>query len=128
MRLDWYGLAPASEAVPAVRSALSSALRLQPDSVAGLCDLAITQAGLDWDWNAAANTFNRAIAAYAHPVSRIHQGVFWETPLARQVGGDVLLEDLFPETRFNSWTVAETHVLDQRIIPNGRRDDYEHNA
>lgn len=45
-----------------------------------------------------------------------------------QVGGESLLEDLYPETRFNSWTVAESHVLDRRIIPNGRRDDYEHNA
>lgn len=45
-----------------------------------------------------------------------------------QIGGENLLEDLFPETRFNSWTVAETHVLDTKIVPNGRRDDYEHNA
>lgn len=45
-----------------------------------------------------------------------------------QVGGNNLLEGLFPETRFNSWTVAETHVLDARIIPNGRRDHFEQNA
>lgn len=45
-----------------------------------------------------------------------------------QVGGEHLLEDLYPETRFNSWTVGETHVIDKRIIPNGRRDDFEHNA
>ena len=45
-----------------------------------------------------------------------------------QVGGYALLEDLFPETRFNSWTVGEVHVLDNRIIPNGRRDHFEQNA
>ncbi len=42
-----------------------------------------------------------------------------------QVGGHNLAEDLFPEPRFNSWTVGEVHVLDPRILPNGRRDNYE---
>jgi molecular chaperone HtpG len=45
-----------------------------------------------------------------------------------QVGDDALIHELFPETRFNGWTIAETHVIDRRIIPNGRRDNYEHNA
>ena len=45
-----------------------------------------------------------------------------------QVGGDALLEELFPEPRFNGWTIAETHVLDPKIVPNGRRDNYEHSA
>ena len=45
-----------------------------------------------------------------------------------QVGGHALLEGLFPETRFNSWAVGEVHVLDSRIIPNGRRDQFEQNA
>jgi len=45
-----------------------------------------------------------------------------------QVGGTNLIEDLYPESRFNSWTVAESHVLDRKIIPNGRRDNFEHNA
>ncbi len=84
MRLDWYGLEPATEAVPAVRSALSSALRLQPDSVAGLCDLAITQAGWDWDWTAAGDTFNRAIAAGAGLASvHFHYGLDFLTPRGR---------------------------------------------
>jgi serine/threonine-protein kinase len=84
MRLDWYGLEPASQAVPAVRSALTSALRLQPDSVAGLCDLAITQAGWDWDWAAAGNTFNRAIAAGAGLASvHFHYGLDFLTPRGR---------------------------------------------
>lgn len=42
-----------------------------------------------------------------------------------QVGGHSLAEDLFPEPRFNSWTVGEMHVLDKRVLPNGRRDHYE---
>jgi molecular chaperone HtpG len=45
-----------------------------------------------------------------------------------QVGGNDLLEDLYPESRFNSWTIAETHVLDKKLVPNGRRDNYEHSA
>jgi hypothetical protein len=45
-----------------------------------------------------------------------------------QVGDNALLEDLFPESRFNGWTIAESHVVDQKIVPNGRRDNYEHSA
>jgi molecular chaperone HtpG len=45
-----------------------------------------------------------------------------------QVGGNDILEELFPESRFNGWMVAETHVLSKKIIPNGRRDNYEHSA
>jgi len=45
-----------------------------------------------------------------------------------QVGTSGILEDLFIEARFNSWCVGEIHVMDQRIIPNGRRDHYEQNV
>lgn len=45
-----------------------------------------------------------------------------------QVGGHALLEDIFPEPRFNSWTVGEVHVFDRRIVPNGRRDHFEQNV
>lgn len=45
-----------------------------------------------------------------------------------QVGEHALLEDLFPETRFNSWAVGEIHVVDRKIIPNGRRDHFDQNA
>lgn len=45
-----------------------------------------------------------------------------------QVGGNDILEELFPESRFNGWTIAETHVLSKKIVPNGRRDNYEHSA
>ena len=45
-----------------------------------------------------------------------------------QVGGHSLLEDVFSEPRFNSWAVGEVHVIDRRIVPNGRRDQFEQNV
>jgi molecular chaperone HtpG len=42
-----------------------------------------------------------------------------------QIGADDILTELFPEPRFNSWAVAEIHILDRRVVPNGRRDNYE---
>jgi len=45
-----------------------------------------------------------------------------------QVGEYALLEELFPEPRFNAWSVGEVHVVDRRIVPNGRRDHFEQNA
>jgi len=45
-----------------------------------------------------------------------------------QIGEHGLLEDLFPETRFNAWAVGEIHVIDKKIVPNGRRDHFEQNA
>lgn len=38
-----------------------------------------------------------------------------------------LFRDCFSESRFSSWTMGEIHVLDMRIIPNGRRDGFEEN-
>lgn len=84
MRLDWYGLEPVSEAVPAVRAALAAALRLQPNSIPGLCNLAITQAGWDWDWVAAGNTFDRTLAADPGLAEvHFHYGLDFLTPLGR---------------------------------------------
>jgi len=45
-----------------------------------------------------------------------------------QVGDDRLLEELFAETRFNSWAVGEIHVIDPLVLPNGRRDHFEQNV
>lgn len=45
-----------------------------------------------------------------------------------QVGEHNLLEELFPEPRFNSWAVGEIHVVDRKITPNGRRDHFEQNS
>jgi hypothetical protein len=44
-----------------------------------------------------------------------------------QVGDDQVFYGHFPEPRFNSWTIAELHIVDRRIIPNGRRDGFEQN-
>lgn len=45
-----------------------------------------------------------------------------------QIGGSSLLQEIFPEARFCSWTVGEVHVVDARIVPNGRRDNFEQNG
>jgi len=45
-----------------------------------------------------------------------------------QVGDHASLEELFPEPRFNVWSVGEIHVIDRRIVPNGRRDHFEQSA
>lgn len=45
-----------------------------------------------------------------------------------QIGADDLLYELFSEPRFNGWAVGEIHVLDRRLVPNGRRDHFEQNV
>jgi hypothetical protein len=45
-----------------------------------------------------------------------------------QVGHDRLFSEIFPEDRFCSWAIGEVHVLDGRVVPNGRRDEFENNA
>lgn len=45
-----------------------------------------------------------------------------------QVGDHRIFAEVFPESRFASWTVGEIHVLDPRVVPNGRRDDFEQNV
>ena len=42
-----------------------------------------------------------------------------------QVGSDCVFEHLFHEARFNGWCIGEVHVVDKRILPNGRRDYFE---
>ena len=44
-----------------------------------------------------------------------------------QVGEASLFEEVFKEGRFNGWTIGEVHVLDRRIVPNARRDNFEVN-
>jgi len=39
-----------------------------------------------------------------------------------QIGGERLLAGIFPEDRFGSWSIGEVHVLETRVVPNGRRD------
>jgi hypothetical protein len=45
-----------------------------------------------------------------------------------QIGDSRLLESLFSEPRFNAWAVGECHVISPRLLPNGRRDDFEQNT
>ena len=42
-----------------------------------------------------------------------------------QIGNERLLTEVFPEERFCSWAVGEVHILDERVVPNGRRDAFE---
>ena len=42
-----------------------------------------------------------------------------------QVGDETIFDHLFPEDRFNRWCIGELHIVDPRIIPNGRRDYFE---
>ena len=42
-----------------------------------------------------------------------------------QIGGERLFAEMFPEDRFCSWSIGEIHVLDPRVLPNGRRDAFE---
>ena len=42
-----------------------------------------------------------------------------------QIGGEDVLDPLFREQRFNRWCVGELHVVDERLLPNGRRDYFE---
>lgn len=45
-----------------------------------------------------------------------------------QIGHDRLFAEIFPEDRFCSWSVGEVHILDTRVVPNGRRDNFKSNA
>ena len=42
-----------------------------------------------------------------------------------QIGDESVFDHLFREDRFNRWCVGEVHILDPRIMPNGRRDYFE---
>jgi len=41
------------------------------------------------------------------------------------LGNKDTLSSLFKETRFNHYLVGELHIVDNRLIPNSRRDDFE---
>lgn len=45
-----------------------------------------------------------------------------------QVGDESLLAELYPEPRFANWAIGDVHVCSKKIIPNGRRDDFEHSV
>lgn len=43
------------------------------------------------------------------------------------IGDRLLLNSVFKEERFNGWVCGEVIVLDDKIVPNARRDDFEKN-
>jgi len=45
-----------------------------------------------------------------------------------QVGDHALLESMFSESRFNAWAIGEVHIIDKRVLPNGRRDHFEQSS
>ena len=45
-----------------------------------------------------------------------------------QIGGESVFDHLFSEHRFNRWCVGEIHIVDSRVVPNGRRDYFEPNV
>lgn len=44
-----------------------------------------------------------------------------------QVGSEDLIAHLFPELRFAYWAMGDIHVVSPKIVPNGRRDEFEPN-
>ncbi len=42
-----------------------------------------------------------------------------------QIGSETVFDHLFSENRFNRWCTGEIHILDPRVVPNGRRDYFE---
>ena len=42
-----------------------------------------------------------------------------------QIGDEGVFDTFFPEERFNRWCVGEVHIMDHRIMPNGRRDYFK---
>lgn len=45
-----------------------------------------------------------------------------------QIGDESILASLFQEARFCGWTIGDIHILSPKIVPNGRRDDFEQTA
>ena len=43
------------------------------------------------------------------------------------VGDKNLLSEFFRERRFNSYLIGELHIINHKLIPNSRRDDFEDN-
>lgn len=42
-----------------------------------------------------------------------------------QVGDEDITAQLFTESRFVGWAIGDVHVVSQKILPNGRRDEFE---
>lgn len=44
------------------------------------------------------------------------------------VGDGMTLNVIFKDARFNGWTIGEIFILDKKLIPNARRDNFEKNS
>lgn len=44
-----------------------------------------------------------------------------------QIGDDRTLNSIFSQARFNGWNQGEIYVIDENLIPNARRDNFEQN-
>ncbi|MEO8596009.1 MAG: protein kinase [Candidatus Solibacter sp.] len=96
LRLEWYGLEPASQAIAHARSALQEALRLEPESVTALYLLGAIESAFDWNWLVAGRTFEHALAARSGLVAvHFHYALDYLTPLGR-------LEEALDELRYAS--------------------------
>lgn len=42
-----------------------------------------------------------------------------------QVGDELILASMFPEARFAGWSIGDIHIISPKILPNGRRDEFE---
>lgn len=45
-----------------------------------------------------------------------------------QIGDELILAEIFPEARFAGWAIGDIHVISPKILPNGRRDEFEPSA
>lgn len=45
-----------------------------------------------------------------------------------QIGDESILAEIFPEARFSGWAMGDIHVISAKILPNGRRDEFEPSA
>ena len=43
------------------------------------------------------------------------------------IGDKFLLSEFFRERRFNKYLIGEIHIIEKRLVPNSRRDDFEDN-
>jgi len=42
-----------------------------------------------------------------------------------QIGDESILANFFPEARFAGWAIGDIHIISPKILPNGRRDEFE---
>ena len=45
-----------------------------------------------------------------------------------QIGDESISAGFFPESRFAGWVIGDIHIISPKILPNGRRDEFEPSA